>query len=99
MAAVHTGRRRREASPAARSRSDRAATKRNGERVGSVGYGRDSVPVVQRRVAAHLRDGRRSRNTGAAYLRSLEIEHAIDRSAASGSWPGAATEAPGAEGP
>jgi D-apiose dehydrogenase len=50
------------------------------------GYGGDSVRALQRHVVAHLRSGAPLENAGAAYLRNLEIEEAIYRSAASGQW-------------
>jgi D-apiose dehydrogenase len=50
------------------------------------GYGGDSVRALQRHVVAHLLDGAPLENTGAAYLRNLEIEEAIYRSAACGQW-------------
>lgn len=42
--------------------------------------------ALQRRVVAHVRDGAPLENTGAADLRTREIEQAIYRSAASGRW-------------
>ena len=50
------------------------------------GYGGDSVRALQRHVIAHLQGGAPLENAGAAYLRNLEIEEAIYRSAASGRW-------------
>jgi D-apiose dehydrogenase len=50
------------------------------------GYGGDSVRALQRHVVAHLQGGAPLENTGSAYLRNLEIEQAIYRSAASGQW-------------
>ena len=50
------------------------------------GYGGDSVRALLRHVLAHLQDGAPLENSGAAYLRNLEIEEAIYRSAASGQW-------------
>ena len=50
------------------------------------GYGGDSVCALQRHVIAHLRDGAPLENSGAAYLRNLEVEEAIYRSAGSGHW-------------
>jgi D-apiose dehydrogenase len=50
------------------------------------GYGGDCVHELQRHVVAHLRGGAPLENSGAAYLRNLEIEEAIYRSAASGRW-------------
>jgi hypothetical protein len=44
------------------------------------------VRALQRHVVAHLQDGAPLENSGAAYLRNLEIEDAIYRSAASGQW-------------
>ncbi|MGH6896556.1 MAG: Gfo/Idh/MocA family protein [Geminicoccaceae bacterium] len=52
----------------------------------NVGYGGDSVRALQRHVIAHYQDGAPLENTGEAYLRNLEIEEAIYRSAASGRW-------------
>jgi predicted dehydrogenase len=52
----------------------------------NVGYGGDSVHALQRHVVAHLRDGAPLENAAAAYLRNLEIEEAIYRSATSGRW-------------
>jgi predicted dehydrogenase len=52
----------------------------------NVGYGGDSVRALQRHVIAHFRDGTPLENTGEAYLRNLEIEEAIYRSAESGRW-------------
>lgn len=48
------------------------------------GYGGDSVHALQRHVVAHLQEGAPLENSGAAYLRNLEIEDAIYRSAESG---------------
>jgi D-apiose dehydrogenase len=50
------------------------------------GYGGDCVRALQRHVVAHLQGGAPLENTGSAYLRNLEIEQAIYRSAASGQW-------------
>jgi D-apiose dehydrogenase len=50
------------------------------------GYGGDCVHALQRHVVAHLQRGAPLENGGAAYLRNLEIEDAIYRSAASGRW-------------
>ena len=50
------------------------------------GFGGDSVRALQGHVAAHLTDGAPLENSGEAYLRNLEIEEAIYRSAASGRW-------------
>ena len=50
------------------------------------GYGGDCVHALQQHVVAHLHGGAPLENTGAAYLRNLEIEEAIYRSAASGQW-------------
>jgi predicted dehydrogenase len=50
------------------------------------GYGGDCVRALQRHVLAHLQDVAPLENSGAAYLRNLEIEDAIYRSAASGQW-------------
>jgi D-apiose dehydrogenase len=50
------------------------------------GYGGDSVRALQRHVIAHLEDGTPLENTGEAYLRNLEIEEAVYRSAAGGRW-------------
>jgi hypothetical protein len=44
------------------------------------------VHALQRHVVAHLQGGAPLENAGAAYLRNLEIEDAIYRSAASGQW-------------
>jgi predicted dehydrogenase len=48
------------------------------------GYGGDCVHALQRHVAAHFQDGAPLENAGAAYLRNLEIEEAVYRSAESG---------------
>jgi D-apiose dehydrogenase len=50
------------------------------------GFGGDSVHALQRHVIAHFRGGSPLENTGAAYLRNLEIEDAIYRSAETGGW-------------
>jgi D-apiose dehydrogenase len=50
------------------------------------GFGGDSVHALQRHVVAHFQDGAPLENIGAAYLRNLEIEEAIYRSAESGRW-------------
>lgn len=50
------------------------------------GYGGDCVHALQRHVVAHLQGGAPLENPGAAYLRNLEIEEAIYRSAASREW-------------
>jgi predicted dehydrogenase len=50
------------------------------------GFGGDCVLALQRHVLAHLADGAPLENAGRAYLRNLEIEEAIYRSAASGRW-------------
>jgi predicted dehydrogenase len=50
------------------------------------GYGGDCVRALQQHVLAHLRAGAPLENPGATYLRNLEIEDAIYRSAASGQW-------------
>jgi D-apiose dehydrogenase len=50
------------------------------------GYGGDCVHALQHHVVAHLQGGAPLENAGAAYLRNLEIEDAIYRSAASGQW-------------
>ena len=50
------------------------------------GYGGDCVHALQQHVVAHLHGGAPLENAGAAYLRNLEIEDAIYRSAASGQW-------------
>jgi predicted dehydrogenase len=50
------------------------------------GYGGDSVRALQRHVVAHLQGGAPLENTGRVYLRNLEIEEAIYRSATSGRW-------------
>jgi predicted dehydrogenase len=49
-------------------------------------YGGDCVHALQRHVVAHFEGGAPLENAGAAYLRNLEIEDAIYRSAASGRW-------------
>jgi hypothetical protein len=48
------------------------------------GYGGDCVHALQRHVVAHLLQGAPLENAGEAYLRNLEIEEAIYRSAQSG---------------
>lgn len=48
------------------------------------GYGGDCVHALQRHVVDHLRHGAALENTGAAYLRNLEIEEAVYRSAETG---------------
>ena len=48
------------------------------------GFGGDCVFALQQHVVRHFRDGAPLENTGDAYLRNLEIEDAIYRSAASG---------------
>ena len=50
------------------------------------GYGGDCVHALQRHVVAHLLHGAALENAGEAYLRNLEIEEAIYRSAQSGRW-------------
>ena len=50
------------------------------------GFGGDCVHALQRHVIAHLRQGAPLENPGEAYLRNLEIEDAIYRSAQSGRW-------------
>lgn len=50
------------------------------------GFGGDSVLSLQRHVVAHLQTGAPLENTGAAYLRNLEIEEAVYRSAQSSQW-------------
>ena len=50
----------------------------------NLGFGGDAVLALQRHVVDHLRDGAPLENPGAAYLRNLEIEEAIYRSAATG---------------
>lgn len=50
------------------------------------GFGGDCVLALQRHVLAHLQAGAPLENAGRAYLRNLEIEEAIYRSAASGRW-------------
>jgi predicted dehydrogenase len=52
----------------------------------NVGVGGDAVFAHQRHVVEHLQRGMPLENTGAAYLRNLEIEEAIYRSAESGRW-------------
>jgi hypothetical protein len=51
-----------------------------------VGFGGDAVLALQHHVVDHLRDGAPLENAGTAYLRNLEIEVAIYRSAESGCW-------------
>lgn len=46
------------------------------------GFAGDCVGALQRHVVAHLRDGAPVENTARAYLRNLEIEEAVYRSAA-----------------
>ena len=46
-----------------------------------VGFGGDSVFALQAHVLSHLRDGTRLENSGRDYLRNLEIEEAVYRSA------------------
>lgn len=48
------------------------------------GFGGDCVHALQRHVVDHLRSGAPLENTGLAYLRNLEIEEAIYRSADTG---------------
>jgi hypothetical protein len=48
------------------------------------GFGGDCVFALQQHVVRHLRDGTPVENAGDAYLRNLEIEEAIYRSATSG---------------
>jgi len=50
------------------------------------GFGGDCVHALQRHVVAHLLQGAPLENAGEAYLRNLEIEGAIYRSAQSGRW-------------
>ena len=50
----------------------------------NLGFGGDAVLALQRHVVDHLRDGAPLENPGTAYLRNLEIEEAIYRSAATG---------------
>jgi hypothetical protein len=50
------------------------------------GYGGDSVRALQRHVVAHLQRGAPLENAGTAYLRNLQIDEAIYRSAASRRW-------------
>jgi predicted dehydrogenase len=52
----------------------------------NTGFGGDCVGALQQHVLAHLRDGAALENDGRAYLRNLEIEEAVYRSAASGRW-------------
>jgi D-apiose dehydrogenase len=47
------------------------------------GFGGDCVFALQQHVVRHLRDGAPLENTGTAYLRNLEVEETIYRSAAS----------------
>jgi predicted dehydrogenase len=51
-----------------------------------LGFAGDSVRALQRHVVAHLADGAPLENSGEAYLRNLEIEEAIYRSARNGRW-------------
>jgi predicted dehydrogenase len=51
-----------------------------------VGFGGDSVRALQHHVVAHFRDGTPLENTGEGYLRNLEIEETIYRSAETGRW-------------
>ncbi len=48
------------------------------------GFGGDCVFALQQHIIAHLETGAPLENTGKAYLRNLEIEAAVYRSAASG---------------
>ncbi|HEX6141138.1 MAG TPA: Gfo/Idh/MocA family oxidoreductase [Geminicoccaceae bacterium] len=48
------------------------------------GFAGDSVHLLQTHVVRHLRDGTPLENSGRAYLRNLEIEEAVYRSAATG---------------
>jgi D-apiose dehydrogenase len=48
------------------------------------GFGGDCVFALQQHVVRHLRDACPLENAGSAYLRNLEIEEAVYRSAASG---------------
>ena len=50
------------------------------------GYGGDCVHALQRHIIAHYAEGAPLENRGEAYLRNLEIEDAIYRSAESGRW-------------
>jgi predicted dehydrogenase len=50
------------------------------------GYGGDCLLALQRHVLAHLAHGAPLENAGRTYLRNLEIEEAIYRSAAIGRW-------------
>ena len=50
------------------------------------GFGGDCVHALQRHVVAHLLHGAALENAGEDYLRNLEIEGAIYRSAQSGRW-------------
>ena len=50
----------------------------------SHGFGGDCVFALQQHVVRHFRDGSPLENTGDAYLRNLEIEDAIYRSATCG---------------
>jgi len=50
------------------------------------GFGGDCVFALQQHVVRHFRDGSPLENIGEAYLRNLEIEDAIYRSAESGRW-------------
>ena len=50
------------------------------------GFGGDCVYALQRHVLAHLQDGAPLENEGRAYLRNLEVEEAIYRSADTGRW-------------
>jgi D-apiose dehydrogenase len=51
-----------------------------------VGFAGDSVRALQHHVVAHFLQGTPLENTGEAYLRNLEIEEAIYRSAETGRW-------------
>jgi len=50
------------------------------------GFGGDCVHALQQHVVAHYEEGAPLENQGEAYLRNLEIEDAIYRSAESGRW-------------
>jgi D-apiose dehydrogenase len=52
----------------------------------NAGFGGDSVRALQHHVVAHLLDGAPLENSGEAYLRNLEIEEAIYRSAEKEQW-------------
>ena len=49
-------------------------------------FGGDCVHLLQRHVVAHLQDGAPLENDAASYLRNVEIEEAVYRSAGAGRW-------------